>query len=99
MNWTLRYRRAASPAQAGNTRKIIWLHLFYAGGKIPIQEDDEFAGGHAHVRAGQRGFTFTKAECLRAVQLPAKGEGRSSESPQIQAGIFPRAPGSFYQNR
>lgn len=99
MNWTLRYCRTSSPPQGGNTRKIIWLDFFYTGGKIPIQEDDEFAGGHAHVRPGQRGFTFTQAECLRAIQPPAKGERRSSESPQIQTGIFPRAPESFYQNR
>lgn len=87
------------PLEAGNAGKTVWLAFFCVGGEIPIQEADEFAGGHAHVQPGQRGFTFTQAECFRPVQPPAKGESRSSQSSKIQTGIFTRAPGCFYQNR
>lgn len=71
-------RRAVTRSGWKSRKHWIWHPFFHAGGKIPIHEADEFAGGDAHVWPGQRGFSFSQAECVRPVQAPAKGEGRSS---------------------
>lgn len=85
-------------ARSGWKRGGKWIcHTFFcAGGKIPVHDADKFAGGDAHVWRGQHEFAFSQAECVRPVQASAKGEGRSSESSQIQTGICTGAAGCFY---